>query len=191
MFKKMFIITAMLFATSCYSQVLTVEQYSSFIQNHQSIPSNVTQVRDISGIYNNYLGHWRYMEGSKQIDFYITEEVHTVLSIVHDAITVRYEIRENGQIVLDNTNLSIESPLVIKTSDYTDGGFFNSFLGINSSCFKRGMIYFKYNQNMDFTTGAVTEELDVYPSYYGYKFTNDNCSTYQAPFPDYFIMQRM
>ena len=174
------------------SQTLTVEQYSNIIQNpNLGIPDNVTAVRDVTGIYSNYLGHWRYFEGTKQVDFYITKEIYEILSISEEALTVRYEIRENGQVIVSTIGLDVENPLVIKASDYIDNDFFNAYLGIENPCFKQGAIYFKYNQIMDFVTGVITEELDVYPSYYEYSHSNDNCNTYIEPFPKYFIMNRM
>ena len=130
-------------------------------------------------------------EGTKQVDFYITKEIYQILSISTDVLTVRYEIRENGQVILNTLGLNVENPLVVTASYYISNGFFNAYLGIENPCFKEGAIYFKYNQSMDFATGIITEELDVYPSYYSYKSYRDNCSSYQAPLPDYFIMQRM
>lgn len=183
MFNKILILAALFLATLCYSQILSVEQYSDIIQNpNLGVPDNITSVRDVTGIYSSYLGHWRYIEGTKQIDFYITKEIYEIQSVSKDALTIRYEIRENGQILLENINLNVENPIVIKASHYISNGFFTAFFGIEIPCFKQGSIYFKRNESMDFATGVITQELDVYPSYFWYESSRDNCSTYQSPF---------
>ena len=175
-----------------HSQTISVEELSNYVHGNEEGDLEYDALRDISGIYNDYLGHWRYISANEQIDFYITKELMQFFEKSYEYLTVRYEVQRNGQVVMSTVGTPIEDFRVIRAPGYYKNGFFFGAFYTGLSCYKGGDLYFKYSSEMEFPSGNIIEKLDVYPGYTMYASTGDGCNNnYASPFPDYFIMEKM
>jgi hypothetical protein len=174
------------------SQTVSVEELSNYIAGNVEGDFEYDTLRDISGIYDDYLGHWSYTSANDQIDFFITKELMQFFGKSYEYLTVRYEVRRNGIIVLSTVGLPVDNFNVVRAPAYYKNGFFFGAFYTGLPCHKGGGLYFKYSTEMEFSSGNIIEKLDVFPHYTRYASPEDNCNNnYISPFPDYFIMERM
>jgi len=136
-------------ALSCKAQtlpssqnIIPVEQHIINLNNEVEVPDN-TYYKDINNLFNKYIGVWTGNYNNKSYKFIVSKINKSFLGITVDKLIIKYKITDdNGNIIVDTSNIPDDDPLVIEGDYLNENGetYHLDYMGENYICGQNGYI---------------------------------------------------
>lgn len=145
--KKILLIGLIFLCTICRKaqNILPVENVINYHNSETGIPKNITQIKDINGLLNKFIGIWKGSYNNKNYEFRIVKHIRqsTTRNLSEDELLIRYKIVEANGTVLENTlDLDNDSPYVIHGSYYEENGTYVLYYqGKEHKCGQNGNLF--------------------------------------------------
>lgn len=149
----LFIVLIVIISYNCKAQerpiaelenIIPVENEIIYNNNGTEVPDN-TYFKDINNLFNKYIGVWTGSHNNKNYEIITTEYLYnsSIRPLKRDKLIIKYKITDNnGNIVIDTTNLPDDDVLVIE-GDYLDENeetYHLYYIGENYKCGQNGYI---------------------------------------------------
>lgn len=132
---------------SCKAQnILPIEDVVNYHNSETGIPQSITQIKDVNGLLNKFIGTWKGTYNNKTYEFRVTKHTRqsSTRNLSEEQLLIRYKITDtNNTIIEDTTILPNDSMFVIKGSYYdtTDGGYVLYYQGKDYKCGQNGNVF--------------------------------------------------
>ncbi len=151
--KKTLLIGLIFLCTICCKaqNILPVEKVIEYRNSETGIPQNITQIKDLNGLLNKFIGIWKGDYNSKNYEFRIVKHTRqsTTRNLSEDELLIRYKIIEANGTVLENTlDLANDSPYVIHGSYLaSSGSYVLYYQGKEHKCGQNGDVFIRVLNN--------------------------------------------
>lgn len=149
--KIIYLFLLFVMATSCRAQILSLEQANTYyLDENVSLPDHVTDIKDLNGRLNPFVGHWLVTEGDKTYELFIEKKTVFSLEINKDVLLIRYKITDvNNAVIKDITGLPDDDIFVIEGSYFMENGvtYLCHYYGYGSDCEGDGDVYISVLNN--------------------------------------------
>lgn len=140
------ILTITLISVSCKAQsILPIEDVVNYRDTETGIPKNITQIKDVNGLLNKFIGVWKGTYNNKKYEFRIVKNTRQskTRNLTEERLLVRYKITNNvGTVIEDTTTLPNDSWYIIKGSYYDkDDGYILYYQGKKYQCGQNGNVF--------------------------------------------------
>ena len=146
------IVMLFLIIASCKAQsILPIEEVVNYRDSGTGIPKNITQIKDVNGLLNKFIGTWKGIYNNKNYEFRIVKNTRQskTRNLTEERLLVRYKITDNlGAIIEDTTTLPNDSWYVIKGSYVAkSGSYVLYYQGKQYKCGQNGDLFIRVLNN--------------------------------------------
>lgn len=169
---KITILMLFIIIASCKAQsILPIEKVIDYRNSKTGIPQNITQIKDVNGLLNKFIGVWKGTYNNKNYEFRIVKHIRqsNTRSLSKEELLIRYKITDNTNTTIeDTTTLPNDSYYVIEGQYLAKtGAYVLYYQGKHYKCGQNGDIFISVDRNNSTKMGL---QLIVYGQMY-----NDEC----------------
>ncbi len=140
---KLILAIQLLSLTSCFAQILPVEQKYRYINSEEGLEgAGITYVKDINGVFEKFIGTWKGSLDSKNYEIRIMKALENSFGIQEDFLVIKYLIRNNDNIIESTINDADNSPYVVLGHYISENGtYIFNFGGGKTDCGLDGYLF--------------------------------------------------
>lgn len=145
------IILLALLSFNCKAQsIIPVENLVDYIDSEDGLPDTVTQVKDINGYLNKYIGTWKGTHQGKDYEFIVSKVSDDVYGVLIDQLLIHYTIRNSSDNSLIASNHNLPRGILIITGYYLSKNqdfYVLDYSGYKDYCGQNGLVYISINSS--------------------------------------------